>query len=199
MNRWASLGTIYDLAKLISKENIAGSFVECGCCNGGAGAMSTVFLKEREYWLFDCFEGLPQPTKEDVKYDNTVAQTLWKKAWDKGDIVNVQELYFSRLHLSPSTIHIVQGLFQKTIPLCKKKIGPICFLHLDGDWYASTKVCIETLYDNIVPGGYILIDDYGHWKGCKKAIDDFLRKQKITPIMHYVDYSRVYFQKPYTQ
>lgn len=196
MNNWPSLSTLYELAKRVKDEKIPGAFVECGCCNGGAGAMTIPFLSEREYWLFDSFEGLPLPTKEDIKAeDDSAATTHWKKGWDKGDIERVQELYLSSLHFPSEKLHLVKGLFQETVPKTRSKIKQIALLHLDGDWYKSTKVCIENLFDHVVPGGFIVVDDYGHWNGCKKAIDEFLQQRKITSHIHSVDYTRIYFRK----
>ncbi len=196
MNTWYSLATIYELAEKIKKEHIAGDIVECGCCNGGAGAMTTPFLKGRQYWLFDSFEGLPIPTKKDVKYDDTSAQSVWKKGWDKGEMTSVQDLYFNRLKHNEEKVTIVKGLFQDTLPQYSKTITQIALLHLDGDWYESTKISIDSFYDAVTPGGYIMVDDYGHWKGCKQAIDEFFKKKKINPCLIRVDYSRVYFKKP---
>ncbi len=196
MNTWHSLATLYELGKKVKKTGIPGDFVECGCCNGGAGAMTTLFLKGRHYWLFDSFEGLPTPTNEDLKYDNTTAKSVWRPRWDKGEMTSVQDLYFNRLKHTEKDVTIVKGLFQDTIPKYSKIIRQIALLHLDGDWYDSTRIGIEYFYDTVTPGGYIMIDDYGHWKGCKKAIDEFLKKKKISPQLISVDYSRVYFRKP---
>ena len=93
------------------------------------------------------------------------------------------------------TVHIIKGLFEDTITKYKMNIGKIALLHLDGDWYESTKVSLENLFDNIVPGGYIVIDDYGHWRGCKKAVDEFLKQRNLHYTLERVDYTRVFFRK----
>lgn len=196
MNDYSSLSTIHDLSKIINKEKISGNFVECGCCNGGAGAMATKYLKDRDFWLFDCFEGLPMPTDFDVKNDNGInAKELWKPEWDKGSVEKVKELYFRKLKMREGKIRIIKGLFQKTVPECKNKINKIALLHLDGDWYESTKVCIENLFDKVEKGGFIVVDDYGHWRGCKKAIDEFLEKRKLKYTINKIDYTRIFFRK----
>lgn len=74
-------------------------------------------------------------------------------------------------------------------------MGKIALLHIDGDWYASVKVCLEELYDAVVPGGFILFDDYGYWPGCKRAVDEFFRKKKHKPKLHKIDFSGVYIEK----
>lgn len=93
-------------------------------------------------------------------------------------------------------IVISKGWFQDTLPKDKEKIGKIALLRLDGDWYESTKCCLENLYDNVIIGGYIVLDDYGYWEGAKKALDEFFIKRKISPELIKIDYTGVYFKKP---
>ena len=82
------------------------------------------------------------------------------------------------------------------MPQVKSAIGPIAILRLDADWYESTKCALENLYDNVVSGGYIVIDDYMYWEGCRKAVDEFLAKKDFNANLHKIDYKGVYFQKP---
>ena len=49
----------------------------------------------------------------------------------------------------------------------------IAILRLDTDWYESSKFELETLYNNVVSGGVIIFDDYYHWDGQRRAVDDF--------------------------
>ena len=90
---------------------------------------------------------------------------------------------------------IIKGWFQDTLPQNIDKIGNIAILRLDGDWYESTKVCLEYLYDNVVEGGYILVDDYNFWPGCKKAVDEFFDNRKIFPNIIKVDLSGIAIRK----
>jgi hypothetical protein len=93
-------------------------------------------------------------------------------------------------------IHIRQGWFQETLPVAKHEIGPIAVLRLDGDWYDSTKVCLENLYDLVTVGGFVLIDDYGYWEGCRRAVDEFLASRKLEVALNAVDDSGVWFEVP---
>ena len=90
---------------------------------------------------------------------------------------------------------IKKGWFQNTLPEIKDKIGPIAILRLDSDWYESTKCCLDNLYDNVIQGGYIVIDDYGCWEGCKRAVDEFLEKRNMKINLIKIDNSGVYFKK----
>jgi hypothetical protein len=84
-------------------------------------------------------------------------------------------------------VHLVKGLFQQTLPATD--IPRIALLHIDGDWYDSVKVCLEHLYDRVVPGGIIQFDDYGYWQGAKKAVDEFFARRGLDPQIEPLDYS----------
>jgi len=84
--------------------------------------------------------------------------------------------------------------FQDTFP--SVRTGDIALLHIDADWYESVKLCLERFYDSVQPGGFVVIDDYGHWEGCKKATDEFLRNRSLDVTLTRVDYTGRYFQKP---
>jgi hypothetical protein len=107
----------------------------------------------------------------------------------------VRTLLFKKLRLKEDNITIVKGWFQNTLPVYRDRMGAIAILRIDGDWYESTKVCLESLYDNVVNEGYIIIDDYGFYPGCKKAVDEFLERRRLKVQLIKTDYSRVYFKK----
>jgi O-methyltransferase len=79
------------------------------------------------------------------------------------------------------------GWFQDTVPAAAEKIGPIALLRLDGDRYDSTKVCLESLYSNVRRGGIVVIDDYGQFEGCRRAVDEFTSKMPIPFMLHRID------------
>jgi hypothetical protein len=60
-------------------------------------------------------------------------------------------------------------------------------LRLDGDWYDSTKVCLEGLYPKLVSGGMILLDDYFAWKGCRDATEEYRACHGITTSITRID------------
>lgn len=62
-------------------------------------------------------------------------------------------------------------------------------LRLDTDWYESTKIELELLYPLLQKGGILIIDDYGHFKGCGKAVDEYFSKFRTKPRLHYIDYT----------
>ncbi len=200
---YASLSMAYDLTALVEKNNLAGAIVECGVWRGGCAAvMATVAAESnRKIWLFDSFEGMPAATKEDLGEAATLLSNgmmsgaLSSVGTNIASVDEVRVLLFKSLRLKEDNISIVKGWFQDTLPLYRDRIGAIAILRIDGDWYESTKVCIESLYDNVVNEGYIIIDDYGFFPGCKKAVDDFLERRCLKVQLNKVDYSRVYFKK----
>jgi hypothetical protein len=188
------LSKLYELASNLERENIDGSFVECGVWNGGsAGIISLVAEggRGRHVWLFDSWEGLPEPTEMDVSYSGE----LGRAGMDFGYEEKVRRLLFEKLNLDEGRISIVKGWFEKTIPPLRERIGPIALLHLDCDWYKSVRFCLDQLYDAVVQGGIVAIDDYGHWKGCKKAVDEFVTSRNLVVKLARVDYTAVYFRK----
>jgi len=198
------LSSIYKITELVIKEKIPGAFVECGVWKGGCSAvMAFLAGKEgigRKTWLFDSFEGLPEPTKEDGAFAKSYAQNRIDGKLKKinkcvGPLEAAQKILFSILKLDKKNIVIEKGWFQHILPQAKNKIGEISILRLDADWYESTKYCLDNLYDNVVSGGYIVIDDYDCWEGCKKAIDEFLSKKNIASLKETYK-AGAYFRKP---
>lgn len=202
---YARLSNVYELANMVEKNKTEGVFAECGVWKGGCAAvmafMAQKFGSGRKIWLFDSFEGLPEPTKEDGEIASSYAlnKTEGKlKTIDKcvASLKDVEEVFFKVLKLNKENIIISKGWFQDTLPSAKQKIGKIAILRLDGDWYESTKCCLDNLYDNVIIGGYVVLDDYGYWEGAKRALDEFFVERKISPKLIKIDDTGVYFRKP---
>lgn len=181
----ARLRGLYGAVNHVVANNIPGDVVECGTARGGSGALMGLTLKslgaDRNLWLFDTFEGLPSPSAADP--DRELAE-LYIGGF-RGGLDEVQAL-FGRLGILEGT-QMVKGLFQDTLP--KTDIGAVAVLHLDGDWYDSVLVCLEQLYDRVSPGGVIQFDDYGHWDGARKAVDEFLERRSIRAPLRRLDYT----------
>ena len=161
-------------------NNIPGSFVECGVARGGCSALMALIArdegKHRKTWLFDSFEGLPPQSELDgkqksVRHKDRRANDL-AEGYCYGSYEDVYQLLFDKLGLSRDAVIMVKGWFQDTLPDWKSKAG-IAVLRLDGDWYESTKCCLENLYENVSVGGYVIIDDYS-LPGCRLAVDEFI-------------------------
>lgn len=166
------------LAETLKKEGVV---VECGTWRGGMIAgIASVLGPSREYFLYDSFEGLPDATEKDGNkakeyqdktradpefgWDNCKAEMQYaKEAMEKSGVTNFK---------------LIKGWFNETVSHFDKTKS-IALLHLDGDWYDSIMVCLENLYDCVVSGGIIIIDDYTNWDGCTRAVHDFLSQRDI--------------------
>jgi hypothetical protein len=186
------LAALYDAVLHVVANEIPGDLVECGVARGGSGAIMAMAAREaradRTLWLFDTFEGLPSPSRADPDYE--LALRYAGKC--PGELPDVQEL-FARLGLD-RRVRYTKGLFRDT--LSPSPVGAIAVLHLDCDWHDSVTVCLENLYDRVAPGGVIQFDDYGHWLGARKAVDEFRARRGITAPLEYIDYAARQLRKP---
>ncbi len=152
-----------------------GCVVECGVWRGGMIAgMAEVLGAKRQYILFDSFEGLP-PAREDLDGTAAVAwQSNSKSPTYYNNCTAAEEEAAAAMKLSGATsFSLVKGWFNETLPGFNLPCE-IAILRLDGDWYDSTRVCLEKLYPHVAPGGIVIIDDYYNWDGCARAVNEFV-------------------------
>ena len=192
------LQALLDGAKNICLKNTHGNFVECGVAAGGSSALLAWAIKKyslqpRLVYCFDTFEGMPEPLKEDAHAGIPANKTGWGKGTCSAPIESL-ETVAALLGVS-DLIRPVKGLFQEMLPLNKVKIGAISLIHLDGDWYDSTKAILDNLYDQTADSAYFQVDDYGYWQGCRKAIQDFMNKRNLRFDMNRIDGTGVWFIK----
>jgi predicted O-methyltransferase YrrM len=188
----ARLNGLYQALRYVVQEDVAGDVVECGCARGGSAALMALTLRQlgsrRKLWLFDTFDGLPAPSSEDPDFQ--IADLFTGTCMGTQDEVRG---LFERLNVA-SDVTLVKGFFQETLPVTP--IPRIAVLHIDGDWYQSVKACLDSLYNKVVPGGVIQLDDYGYWKGARKAVDEFLESRGIQEPLQRLDYSGRFLIKP---
>jgi O-methyltransferase len=202
MAGYARLINAYQVVRRAEEARIVGAIVECGVFKGGAAGMMTMAASpQRAVWLFDSFEGLPEPTAEDGEKAVVYAGDRSGGALQPidrcvGPLESVEDLFFEKLKIDRRRVMIRKGWFQDTLPIARNEIGPVAVLRLDGDWYDSTKVCLDNLYDLVSPGGYVIIDDYGYWEGCRRAVDEFLAARRLRVDLVPIDDSGVWFQVP---
>jgi hypothetical protein len=173
------LNSIYD--KCNSFRNTNYSFVECGVARGGCLAiMKSVSGKNNKIFGFDSFDGMPELTKKDFGNENKADPTVWVGNNLSGGIDNVYKT-FNDLNLNLDNVKLIKGFFENSLNIQENidNIGDIAVLRIDADWYESTKICLEKLYNKVIKNGIIIIDDYGHWVGAKTATDEFRKKNYI--------------------
>ena len=187
--------SLYKPVEHIIKSNIPGDFVECGVWRGGSAMLIAYTLKNlgitnRKIYLYDTYEGMSSPTKEDrTPYKNDIALEMKNskkndKKWLFSSLDAVKRNMLSTGYPSQNII-FVKGKIEETIPKTIPK--KISLLRLDTDWYESTKHELKNLYPLLVKKGIMIVDDYGHWTGSKKAVDEYFEKKPI--LLNRIDYS----------
>jgi hypothetical protein len=175
----------------VVSEGIAGDFVECGVWRGGACIFARAVLNSlddaRTVWLADSFEGMPVPFGAD-KVDPDLAGVSYLAV----SLEDVQK-NFERFGLLDSNVRFIKGWFSETLP--NSKIENISVLRLDGDYYSSTMDALNSLYDRVSKGGYIIIDDYYAFASCRQAVTEFCSARKIMPRLINIDWTGVYWRK----
>ena len=201
----SGLVNVQRLARILNEGGIQGAFVECGVWRGGCAAVMGVLAQAagRRLWLFDSFEGMPEASARDVGEEaerlslGRTGGALLPVGSNVASIEGVKDFLHRKMGIAEDTVAIRKGWFQHTIDEARSEIGPIALLRIDADWYESTRVCLEGLYENVVEGGFIIIDDYGWFPGCRAAVDEFLASRGLRLALVRVDYTRIYFQKPF--
>lgn len=189
----------------VERMEIEGAFVECGVWKGGSvmalmKRLIQIEKAKRKVWLYDTFEGMSEPTELDIDPENIPAKQRLENAekigtniWAFSTLDEVKE-NLKTVGYPKDQIHFIQGKVEDTLPYTSP--DKIAILRLDTDWYESTKMELEILYDKVSSGGVVIIDDYGHWKGCKKAVDEFIEKRSLPIFLHRIDYTARIFIKP---
>jgi len=195
------LWSLLNAVRHVVDNKIPGDFVECGVWRGGsvmamAQELSSLGVSDRQIWLYDTFSGMTAPTTEDVEADSGVtAETILDgtpvgdgdNVWCVAGLPDVQSNVFSTGYPKDKFTFVEGDVAQTLGEIVPAKIS---LLRLDTDWYESTRMELEVLYPRLSVGGVCIFDDYGHWQGARKAVDDYFKKLGLRPYMHPIDYSR---------
>lgn len=193
-----------DAVTYVVRRGIPGALVECGVWRGGSVlamilTLQRLGINDREIWLYDTFEGMTEPTEHDTSAFHGPARTIWADAVEQGQRMFDAEfgpqafgLDLVRATLRETgypehLIHYVVGPVEQTIP--GDVPDRIAVLRLDTDWYESTRHEMDHLYPRLLTGGVLLIDDYGHWQGARKAVDEYLSEEEVVLMLHRTDYT----------
>lgn len=196
-----SIERMYGLHRAIAHvigRNVPGDFVECGVWQGGSAMMMASSLAElgqrRRIWLYDTFSGMTAPTDRDMDFGGVVAKGKWEgmrtedgNAWCRAGIESVRK-NMARTGYPEEQLRYVQGPVEET--LLTEVPEQIALLRLDTDWYESTRAELEILYPKLAIGGVLIVDDYGHWKGARQAVDEYFSGGKAAaPLLNRLDYT----------
>jgi hypothetical protein len=184
--------SLFQSLEYIRKNNIDGDIVECGVWKGGNILGCLEYMKyygiEKTVWLYDTFSGMTETTKFDIDL-NGVSGKQWESKCDCSleDVKNI----INEKKYPKNKIKFIVGDITETIKEKNNIPEKISILRLDTDWYESTKIEMEVLYPILVNDGVLIIDDYGHWVGAKKAVDEYFTFINKKPIFELIDYTSI--------
>jgi O-methyltransferase len=190
------LAAVCSAVEYVTRTGVVGCFVECGVWKGGssmAAALTYLHMgrQDVDLFLFDTFEGMPAPTKDDflaptgeLAFHRLQRATKNDPVLARSPIEEVQQ-NLRRTHYPKERIHFVKGMVEKTIP--QNAPEAIAVLRLDTDWYESTRHELDHLFPRLSVGGILIIDDYGVWAGARKAVDEFFAAKGKAPFLFRID------------
>jgi O-methyltransferase len=179
----------------VLRRGVSGDLIETGAWRGGASIFMRSVLKahgvqDRKVYVADSFEGLPKPDLK--KYPADAGDNHHTFDFLAVSLEQVKE-NFARYGLLDDQVCFIKGWFRDTLPTLKDKKWAM--VRLDGDMYESTRDGLVNLYPNLSVGGYVIVDDYGTVEGCREAVEDYRRSNKIEEPIYAVDWGRAFWQK----
>lgn len=191
------LYALYQAVLYTIEHKIEGDFVECGVWKGGSSMMilktlQLLNVQDRQIWMYDTYEGMSEPTEEDRDFSGKMAENLLQSSekadsnsvWCYSSLEEVQR-NLATTGYPMENIRFIKGKVEDSIPTSMPE--RIALLRLDTDWYASTIHELVHLYPLLASKGILIIDDFGHWEGAKKAVLEYFGKQDRMPLIHRID------------
>ncbi len=159
---------VCQLARALTEKG--GDYAEVGVYRGGTARILARSAPGKPLHLFDTFRGMPAVNDEIDRHRES--------DFSGCSLPDVR-------HFLKDCPHVIfhPGFFPNTAEGLEKKL--FCLVHIDVDIHRSVRDSLDFFYPRLVPGGVILIDDYG-WKECpgiKIALDEFLAEKKESPIL----------------
>jgi len=200
----ARLSAMVDACRRIDECQLPGDIVECGVWQAGHIILARWICPSRVCWLFDTFDGMPEPTDRDVKVHDKGRRAIetWRAKtanghkWAAASVEEVQGNLRAEGVWDVTKCIMVQGKVEETL---KNNVPEkIALLRLDTDWYESTKIELQVLYPRLVKGGVLIVDDYGHWRGSREACQEYFNKKGIAynTLLKPIDQTGVMMIKP---
>jgi O-methyltransferase len=180
--------------RYVCKNGIDGDIVECGVWRGGAimaAALTLIQLEstDRRFYLYDTFAGMPRPGQRDRPLAEDLDTLAYFEGRQTGEdssdwcfaSIDMVRQNLATVPYDQDKFVLVEGKVEDTLP--RTLPGPIAILHLDTDWYESTRHQVEHLMPLMVPGGVLIVDDYFYWSGNRDAVDEYLDRHKIPVLL----------------
>jgi O-methyltransferase len=193
------LYALIQAVRYVVNANVPGSIVECGVWRGGSMMAVVETLKslgrfDRDLYLYDTYEGMTTPLDLDIDHKGVPASIEFDRTkrgndrseWCYASIDDVRHNLLS-LGYDNQRLNFIQGKVEETIP--ESAPPRIALLRLDTDWYESTRHELIHLYPCLFTGGVLIIDDYGCWQGCRKAVDEYFGENGMSILLNRIDYT----------
>ena len=193
------VSALVDAVRYVVVNGIPGAFVECGVWKGGSSMAMALALqaledRSRHLYLYDTFQGMSAPTDADVSINGEDAPATFDQTrtsadssdWCRSSLEEVKA-NMAGAGYPAGQVHYVQGKVEDTIPATLP--ASIAILRLDTDWYESTRHELLHLFPLLSSKGVLIIDDYGHWKGARKAVDEYFAETKVPLLLNRIDYT----------
>ena len=198
------LAALVNAVRYCETRGVPGDFAECGVWRGGSVLAMALTLGElgsrnRTLHLFDTFQGMTAPSEHDVSEFDPPALETWAEAERRGerawselmDAQGLDEESVRRTVLESGypaeRVSLHAGPVEETLPASAP--AAVALLRLDTDWYESTRHELEHLYPRLSPGGVLIIDDYGHWQGARRAVDEYFAEHPPPLLLNRIDYT----------
>jgi O-methyltransferase len=200
----ARLAAVVEAVRYCVRREIPGAFVECGVWRGGSVLAMLLTLQEmgvedRDVHLYDTFEGMTQPGKHDVSRIDGRAVDVWERARQRSvrpwahffdpDTFNEDDVRRTLLATGypEERLQFARGPVEETLP--GRAPERVALLRLDTDWYESTRHELEHLYPRLSERGVLIVDDYGHWDGARRAVDEYFASEADPLLLNWTDYT----------
>jgi O-methyltransferase len=177
--------------EVIVRDDVPGDLIETGVWRGGASIFMRAVLavlgdEQRQVWLADSFEGLPRARPDEYPADAGSDEHFVFEYLAVSE-EKVRQA-FERYELLDDRVRFLPGWFTASLPPLRGN-RRWSLIRLDGDMYESTIVALESLYPDLSPGGFVVIDDYGAIPQCQQAVEDFRRDNGISDPIEKIDWT----------
>jgi O-methyltransferase len=178
------LGALTRLCNFAQQSGSGGLIIEAGCALGGSAILLARQMPNNcELRVYDVFAMIPKPSERDGPDVHERFETINRgKANGLGGDVYYgyqENLYervcatFSEFGIEPNSerVHLIKGLVEDTLQVD----APVSLAHIDVDWYDPVTVCLERIVPRLSDDGFVVLDDYNDWSGCREAVDDYFK------------------------
>jgi hypothetical protein len=190
------LDNVRECIEKVLSDGVLGDIIETGVWRGGTtifmrAVLAAHSVRDRTVWVADSFRGFPMTRHHEIDDEVDFTAGLGDDALSV-DLDTVRQ-NFERYGLLDDQVRFLVGWFSET--LATAPIERLAVLRLDCDMYESTWNALVGLYPRLSRGGYAIVDDYGAYEACRKAVDNYRAQHAITEPLERIDTEAVYWRK----